>query len=78
MPNWLFAFDKVCFGVHQGQMLQKYGSPLKQRHITDYGVRALAEGCPALRVLGLGGCINVTVSPIRSVRTQLTQCYSFV
>lgn len=35
--------------------------------VTDWGVVALAEGCPDLQVLSLGGCIAVSVTSLRAI-----------
>lgn len=49
----------------QGWRMQRSGPLTKQTNITDRGVISLAEGCPELRVLSLGGCIKIGVSSIR-------------
>ncbi|XP_024387221.1 uncharacterized protein [Physcomitrium patens] len=49
----------------QGWRMRRAGPLSKQLGVTDWGVIALAEGCPELRVLSLGGCCKITISSIR-------------
>lgn len=49
----------------QGWRKQRSGPLIKQVHISDRGIISLAEGCPQLRVLSLGGCIKISDSSIR-------------
>lgn len=48
------------------------------RHITDYGLLAMARACPGLRSQSLNGCVQITSSAVQQLVTCCVQLESLV